>query len=44
MLDDVLAGTSKMFYRRDTPANLAGMPLPRWDLLHPKIMCSTRRW
>lgn len=36
MLEDAAAGRLKKFYRRDTPANLAGMPTPRWDLLDPK--------
>jgi len=33
MLEDAAGGRLKKFYRRDTPANLAGMPTPRWDLL-----------
>jgi len=36
MLEDALGGRLKTFYRRDTAADLAGMPLPRWDLLKPK--------
>ena len=36
MLEDAAAGRLKQFYRRDTPADLAGMPMPRWDLLNPK--------
>ncbi len=36
MLEDALGRTLKPFYKRDTPADLAGMPLPRWDLLKPK--------
>jgi radical SAM superfamily enzyme YgiQ (UPF0313 family) len=33
MLEDAAAGRLRRFYRRDTPAPLAGMPPPRWDLL-----------
>jgi len=36
MLEDAAAGRLQKFYRRDTPASLAGMPTPRWDLLDPK--------
>ncbi len=36
MLEDAAAGRLKQFYRRDTPADLAGMPMPRWELLDPK--------
>jgi radical SAM superfamily enzyme YgiQ (UPF0313 family) len=35
MLEDAAAGRLKPIYRRDTPAPLAGMPAPRWDLLDP---------
>ena len=35
MLEDAAAGRLNPFYRRDTPAPLAGMPAPRWDLLDP---------
>jgi radical SAM superfamily enzyme YgiQ (UPF0313 family) len=35
MLEDAAAGRLQKFYRRDTPANLAGMPTPRWELLDP---------
>lgn len=37
MLADAAAGRLRQFYRRDTPADLAGMPTPRWDLLNPKF-------
>ena len=33
MLEDAAARRLQRFYRRDTPAPLAGMPAPRWDLL-----------
>lgn len=36
MLEDAAAGRLEKFYRRDTPADLAGMPMPRWELLNPK--------
>lgn len=36
MLENALGGTLQTFYRRKTPADLAGMPLPRWDLLNPR--------
>jgi radical SAM superfamily enzyme YgiQ (UPF0313 family) len=35
MLEDAAAGRLKRFYRRDSPAPLDGMPVPRWDLLDP---------
>lgn len=35
MLADAAAGRLRRFYRRDTPAPLANMPEPRWDLLDP---------
>jgi radical SAM superfamily enzyme YgiQ (UPF0313 family) len=33
MLRDLEAGRLAPIYRRDTPANLRGLPTPRWDLL-----------
>ncbi len=36
MLEDAAAGRLQKFYRRDRPADLRGMPAPRWDLLDPK--------
>jgi radical SAM superfamily enzyme YgiQ (UPF0313 family) len=36
MLEDALGGRLKALYRRNIAADLAGMPLPRWDLLKPK--------
>lgn len=36
MLEDAAAGRLEKFYRRDTVANMKGMPTPRWDLLNPK--------
>lgn len=33
MLEDAAAGHLKPLYRRDTPADLRGLPKPRWDLL-----------
>jgi radical SAM superfamily enzyme YgiQ (UPF0313 family) len=36
MLADAAAGRLKPIYRRDTPADLRGMPKPRWDLLDMK--------
>jgi len=35
MLADAAAGRLRKLYRRDTPAPLAQMPEPRWDLLDP---------
>ncbi|HYX20303.1 MAG TPA: radical SAM protein [Thermoanaerobaculia bacterium] len=35
MLSDAAAGRLRKLYRRDTPASLAQMPAPRWDLLDP---------
>jgi radical SAM superfamily enzyme YgiQ (UPF0313 family) len=36
MLSDAAAGRLKRVYRRSDVADLAGMPMPRWDLLNPK--------
>lgn len=36
MLEDAAAGRLQKFYRRDTVANMAGLPTPRWELLDPK--------
>jgi radical SAM superfamily enzyme YgiQ (UPF0313 family) len=36
MLADAAAGHLRKFYRRESPADLRGMPTPRWDLLNPK--------
>ena len=36
MLEDAAAARLQKFYRRDRPADLRGMPAPRWDLLDPK--------
>ncbi len=36
MLADAAAGRLGTFYRRETPAPLAGLPAPRWDLLDPR--------
>lgn len=36
MLEDAAAGRLGKFYRRESPAPLAGMPAPRWDLLNPR--------
>ncbi len=35
MLADAAAGRLRKVYRRETPASLANMPAPRWDLLDP---------
>lgn len=36
ILEDAAAGRLKPVYRRDTAANLVGLPKPRWDLLEMK--------
>jgi radical SAM superfamily enzyme YgiQ (UPF0313 family) len=36
MLADAAAGRLQKFYRRDTGADLSGLPTPRWDLLDRK--------
>ena len=36
MLEDAAAGRLQLFYRRDSAADLAGMPTPRWELLNPR--------
>src|SRR5581483_6839983 len=36
MLEDAAAGRLRKFYKRDTPADLRGMPAPRWELLNPR--------
>ncbi len=36
MLEDAAAGRLQKFYQRDSPADLRGLPAPRWDLLNPK--------
>ena len=36
MLEDAAAGRLKQIYRRDTPADLRGLPPMRWDLLEMK--------
>lgn len=36
MLEDAAAGRLQRRYRRDTAADLAGLPTPRWSLLNPK--------
>lgn len=36
MLEDAAAGRLQKFYRRESPADLAGMPPPRWDILKPE--------
>ena len=36
MLEDAAAGRLQKFYRRQTVADLAAMPPPRWDILKPK--------
>jgi radical SAM superfamily enzyme YgiQ (UPF0313 family) len=36
MLADAAAGRLQKFYRRRQVASLAGMPMPRWDLLNPR--------
>ena len=35
MLEDAAAGRLRKFYRRETVADLAGLPSPRWDILKP---------
>jgi len=37
MLEDAAAGRLKKLYRGDRVASLAGMPVPRWDLLDPRM-------
>jgi radical SAM superfamily enzyme YgiQ (UPF0313 family) len=36
MLNDAAAGRLQTFYRRDTVADLRGLPTPRWELLDRK--------
>ena len=36
MLEDAAAGRLQKFYRRETVADLRGLPTPRWDLLERK--------
>jgi len=36
MLEDAAAGRLDKFYRRDKPADLSGLPTPRWELLDPR--------
>ncbi len=35
MLEDAAAGRLQKFYARESAADLAGLPTPRWDLLSP---------
>ena len=44
MLEDAAAGRLQRFYRRETVADLGGLPIPRWDLLNLRHYTFYKPW